>query len=99
MYGYTGYQSLAKGMDIGIGIGIGPCRELPPPNPSRRVPVALPLSDSEGDYELSVGDYAALDRFHKRTIYTVGTKSTRAAMAMRGQKLEQAVRFVSFLIN
>ncbi|RFU79646.1 hypothetical protein TARUN_2587 [Trichoderma arundinaceum] len=45
--------------------------------PALQIPVVLPLQGKLGDYTLRPGDYAALDRFEKRTAATLGTASSR----------------------
>ncbi|KAH6603708.1 hypothetical protein Trco_008483 [Trichoderma cornu-damae] len=45
--------------------------------PAFHIPIVLPLQGRLGDYTLRLGDYAALDRFQKRTAGTLGTVSSR----------------------
>lgn len=53
-------------------------RGLPPPAPGLRIPVAGPVAGGpEGSYEMRPADYAALDRFRTRTVFTVGNAATR----------------------
>ncbi|KAI5457627.1 hypothetical protein BGZ63DRAFT_363863 [Mariannaea sp. PMI_226] len=51
---------------------------LPPPSPGFRIPLAGPVADGPGGlYELSPPDFAVLERFRHRSMFTLGTASTR----------------------
>ncbi|CAM1509868.1 Fc.00g002030.m01.CDS01 [Cosmosporella sp. VM-42] len=54
-----------------------PSLGLPAPAPRLRIPVALPVPGKMGEYEMRESDFAALDRFRKRTALTVGNQATR----------------------
>ncbi|KAH6893315.1 hypothetical protein B0T10DRAFT_270366 [Thelonectria olida] len=55
-----------------------PHRGLPPPSPGFRIPLAGPVVGGPmGSYEMTPTDFAALDRFRTRTIFTMGTAKTR----------------------
>lgn len=71
---------------------------LPPPEPRLRVPVALPVAGSTGEYELTRGDLAVLDRFKKRTVLTVGNSATRILYSQGAIELSLSVSFLNGML-
>jgi hypothetical protein len=52
-------------------------KSLGPINPGFRVPVVQPIKGGIGEIVLDDFALGALERFRKRTVFTVGTKRTR----------------------
>lgn len=62
------------------------------------MPIALPVPGRVGNYNMRLEDFAALDRFNKRTVQHLGTPQTRKLFSNEAYGLGASVSVLTFFL-